>query len=78
MAHSSEYHSGISNKGGKKEGSKPMAAVDIVTPAIPVPSEFALPKGLSPPASGSKQWACPVTLMKRVHADSGHKSAARA
>jgi len=51
MAHSAEYHSG---KSSKRDASKPMAAVDIVTPAIPVaPNDFAAPKSLSPPASGS-------------------------
>lgn len=53
MAHASDYHSGVSNKSSKKDASKPMEAVDIVTPAIPIPSDFALPKCLSPPASGS-------------------------
>lgn len=47
-------------KNSKKDSSKnAVAALDIVTPAIAVPIEFAMPRGLTPPPSSDNHLGLP-------------------
>ena len=53
-------------RGGKKDSSKAMAALDIITPAVALPIEFAHPRGLTPPSS-STQLGVPAAPQTNMH-----------